>query len=272
VQVRGQTIHVELDLTYENQSPVFWYMRDEAPITLAKNLSQEPWGAQFVQYCRKRSKNHAHYEQWGHLSGTIKVGDDAPRQYDFGTFRDHSWDLRLWPAIDQLFILLIALEKPLKLHEREYWFLNLTLVHMPGNSSGLQRFSSGYLAGKQAVGRGGMPALHLKGNLPLLHATSITDIGCQVRPDGSREPLSSTTVHMQMVPEPDWGSGPQKAPSLLRVDCTGEVRRMQYFPDHGRFEVFEDSMDFTVDGIKGYGTRQSGFRIGDYDPGEGGVG
>ena len=45
-----------------------------------------------------------------------------------------------------------------------------------------------------------------------------------------------------------------------------------YWPDNGRFEVFEDCMEFEVNGIPAYGTRQSGFRLGAYDPSEGGCG
>ena len=43
--------NVKLNLTYTNESPTFWYMRDDCKETLARNLSEEPWGWQFFKYC-----------------------------------------------------------------------------------------------------------------------------------------------------------------------------------------------------------------------------
>ena len=57
--------YVEIDLTYTNQSDTFWYMRDENQMTLAKNLSEEPWGYSFFKYCLERSHNHCHIETFG---------------------------------------------------------------------------------------------------------------------------------------------------------------------------------------------------------------
>ncbi len=57
--------YVEIDLIYTNKSAVFWYMRDEHPMTLAKNLSEEPWGYRFFKYCLERSHNHCHVEAFG---------------------------------------------------------------------------------------------------------------------------------------------------------------------------------------------------------------
>ena len=47
-----ETVQVVIDLVYERDTPVFWYMRDDCPETLAKNLSQEPWGFDFVKVRR----------------------------------------------------------------------------------------------------------------------------------------------------------------------------------------------------------------------------
>ena len=51
-----------------------------------------------------------------------------------------------------------------------------------------------------------------------------------------------------------------------------------YWPDRGTSVVYEDGMDFSItdpvtgQNVEGYGTRQNGFRIGEYDPSQGGVG
>ena len=80
---------------------------------------------------------------------------------------------------------------------------------------------------------------------------------------------------------------PSSSSTLLTIECTGDIRRMMYWPDCGKFVVYEDGMDFTIavletdvgttsekklDGVRGYGTRQSGFRVGTFDPKDGGVG
>jgi hypothetical protein len=91
-----------------------------------------------------------------------------------GTFRDHSWDIRLWAAIDQLFILLLTLERPLIIDGKEFWYLDLTLVHMPNNSGGVQRYTTGWLGTKDAAGKKATGSL--RGNLPIIRATSILNV------------------------------------------------------------------------------------------------
>ena len=258
-----KTRTVAIDLTYYNETPTFWYMRDDASETLAKNLSQETWGLDFIRYCLARSKNHCHVEAWGSMKGTIAVDQDAPVKYNFGTFRDHSWDIRLWAAIDQLFILLLTLEKPLMIQGKEYWYLDLTLVHMPNNSGGVQRYTTGWLGTKDA--QGGKATGSLVGNLPITHATSILNIAYTEEPEAKgipsrRIPLPESTIVMHIGD----AVGGTKIAQVV-VECTGAIRTLQYWPDNGRFEVFEDAMDFSINGIKGYGTRQSGFRLGSYE-------
>ena len=60
------------------------------------------------------------------------------------------------------------------------------------------------------------------------------------------------------------------------VSMTGPIRRVIYWPDRGAFKVYEDYQNFTVaceeQVVVGYGTRQTGFRVGDFDPSLGGCG
>ena len=113
-------------------------MRDENPWALAKNLAQEPWGIPFFKTCINRTKNHGHYEDYGRAVGRISVGREKPQVYDFGTFRDHSWDIRRWAAIDHLLILLIDLERPLVLDglrwEVECWTFLRDTLYLPNNA------------------------------------------------------------------------------------------------------------------------------------------
>jgi hypothetical protein len=133
-------VRVQIDLEYEADTQHVWYMRDEHVSVLGKNLSQEPWDANFLRYCLNRSGNHGHIEDYGRMVGSVTVGSSTPTEYDFGTFRDHSWDIRLWAAIDHLFILLMALRTPLTIDGVEYTYLNLTLCSLTGNPIGLQKY------------------------------------------------------------------------------------------------------------------------------------
>lgn len=259
----AEKIHVELDLVYERDTPVFWYMRDDNKRTLAYNLSQETWNFNFFKYCLTRSKNHGHYEDYGRAKGTIRVGGQE-RKFDFGTFRDHSWDIRVWQTMDSLFILLYTFKQPLNLFGKDFYYLDLTLVSMPGNLGGVQRYTTGYLLGKN------------EGEiLTCVAATSINDIPWKFLEDGTREPMDRSVLVMQVVPEPNPKNLP---PRSLRLTMDGDIRRLRYWPDDGAFEVFEDSMRFecldeeSKVSVEGYGTRQSGFRVGDYDPTKGGCG
>ena len=57
------------------------------------------------------------YTKPGTLNGHIKIDDREGhkfvKEYSFNTFRDHSWDIRNWAAIDSLFILLIHFDEPI---------------------------------------------------------------------------------------------------------------------------------------------------------------
>jgi len=266
---RSELVDVELSFVYERQTPVFWYMRDDCAETLGKNLSQEPWGFNFLKVCLKRSKNHGHYEDFGSLKGTMKIDNGLAREIDFATFRDHSWDIRRWQTIDSLLILLIAFEEPLKLFGHDFWFLDLTLVSMPGNMSGVARYSTGYLLPK-GDNDDGQPILSL------VAATSINDVPWRKLEDGSREPMPKTEITLLVRPEP--ATAAKQKPAMLRVKMDGEIRRLTYYPDNHQFICFEDNLSMQItaidshQSIQGFGTRQSGFRVGDFDPSQGGCG
>ena len=274
---KAERVHADIDLVYDTDSPLFWYMRDDHPKCLARNLTQEPWGLNFLKTCIKRTADHGHYEDFGRLRGTVRVKSSpaAPtRSYDFATFRDHSWDVRRWATMDNLCILLIALEKPLRIDGHDYWYVDLTLVDMPGNTSGVARYSTGYIFGRR--GSGAPP-------LVLVAGTSIKDVGYSWGPVGypggpkERFPLEYTECVMHVAPHPKH-QDPNRVrdDAVVRIVMSGKPRRLIYWPDHGAFKCYEDCQDFAVshDGqtVAGYGTKQRGFRVGDFDPTLGGCG
>jgi len=272
----SEQVQVDVDLVYETESPLFWYMRDDHPKCLAGNLSQENWGMDFLRVCLKRTIDHAHYEDFGRAKGTIAINRSAPVQYDFGTFRDHSWDIRRWATMDKLNILLIALEKPLKLYkDHEYWYLDLTIVDMPGNVGGVARYSTGYAVGNKPT----------TPKLALVSGSSIRDFKFTVGPPGvpgggaERRPTNYSEVIMRLTPHPrDLGRGEVAKERLVKIIMKGDERRLIYWPDQGAFICYEDCPSFDIVDMEtgvtvaGYGTRQTGFRVGEFDPSLGGCG
>ena len=273
----SERVHVDLDLTYETETPLFWYMRDDHPACLAGNLSQENWGFNFLKVCVKRTVDHGHYEDFGRARGTIKINRQPSPIYNFGTFRDHSWDIRRWATMDTLCILLIALEEPLILYDNfEYWYLDLTLVHMPGNVGGVERYSTGYALGNKI----NTP------RLALVSGTSILD--CEYHFGGpgvagggdERYPSKAQEVVMHLAKHPrdlKKGDDPNER-RTIKIKMSGDTRRLIYWPDQGAFKVYEDYLKFEIEDVKtgkkvlGYGTRQNGCRVGDFDPTLGGCG
>ena len=313
-------VFVELDLVYENDTPTFWYMRDERPATLAENLAQEPWGYAFARYCLTRTKNHCHVEWYGRMKGTLLVrgardrtradGTAAaaaaaaaaapglyllPSTFDGFAFRDHSWDVRRWAAIDALLILLLRLREPLVLPDgSRYFYLNVTLVSLPGNASGVCKFTTGWAAGCATDGptraRGAVPP-----NVPVARASRLSDVlrACATDARGRRTPPDGPfAVRVEL--------GDRAGTALAVRVAGGARRRLQYWPDGGEFEVFEDGTAAPTNGQKeaaaadagprcwveveggagmklpAFGTVQFGFRTprGDarYDPNDGGCG
>jgi hypothetical protein len=207
----------------------------------------------------------------GTLNGHIKIDDGAGhkfvKEYSFDTFRDHSWDIRNWAAMDSLFILLIHFDEPIVIDNTKYEYFDLTLVDMPGNVNGVQSFTTGYFSSTDASTK----------NLPILHATSIRELPYQMSKiyknesgNPTREPSSAKDYVV------DIHVGKQTMIQLninhANVDLS---RRVMYFPDDGNFHCFEDNItQVMVDGIKnGYGTRQIGYRACEsVDLSEGGVG
>lgn len=260
--------HVKLDLIYERDSPIFWYMRDDYTDLIARNLAQEPWGLNFFKTCVNRTQNHGHYEDFGRLKGTIVIDGKIEKKVDFGTFRDHSWDIRRWQAMDHLFILLIALRQPLIIQGKEYHYLDLTLVGMPENIGGVQRYSTGYVFGK---GGDNGPRLSCS------RATSINALKWEYNEKKERVPPNETFIEMYVIdPVTSKETG-------IEIKMYGnDVRTLLYWPDKGAFKVYEDNLIFELRNfsepeqsnniVSGYGTRQTGYRIGAFDPSLGGCG
>lgn len=269
----SEKYRVKFELTYTADTPLFWYMRDDHSSCLAKNLAQEPWNYNFFKTCINRTSNHGHYEDYGRAIGTLKVYDDnnkeiVSKNYNYGTFRDHSWDIRRWGTMDHLFILLLALDKPLIINNKEFYYIDLTLVSMPGNITGVAKYATGYLADKN--GKNGRI-------LPLSKATSIDDIKWKYDPNNKdvRVPLDEHLITMYF-----YDSDNDKEYEVS-CKCDGPIKTVCYWPDKGAFKVYEDNLNFTIkneteknsgDGLVAYGTRQSGFRVGDFDPSLGGCG
>ena len=77
--------------------------------------------------------------------------------------------------------------------------------------------------------------------LPVAHATPIAAVQwAKDEHTGRRVPLPETQVTMHLEAG---RSGKEGDGVLVQVEMGGAIRRLQYWPDGGSFEVFEDAME-----------------------------
>ena len=91
-------------------------------------------------------------------------------------------------------------DKPLCIGGVEYHYFDLTLVDMPGNTNGVQSFTTGYFSSKDKT----VP------NLPITHATSIRQLPFQISTtrvnangNPTREPSTSEAYNVSVHVECD---------------------------------------------------------------------
>ncbi|XP_034241523.1 uncharacterized protein LOC117645431 [Thrips palmi] len=65
----------------------FDYDTDLHPHSMAKIIAVEPWSREYFQ--RLKSAHQSHYEQMGHLKGSVQIGNDL-HQLNLMSMRDHS--------------------------------------------------------------------------------------------------------------------------------------------------------------------------------------
>ena len=110
------------------------------------------------------------------------------------------------------------------------------------------------------------------------YGTSILDLEwttpTENNPYDERFPSAETNIEFYLAPPKD---RPNEPHAKIEAYMGGDIRRLMYWPDNGEFKVYEDNMDvFEVRHqgqlVNAYGTRQTGVRVGEFDPSKGGCG
>lgn len=83
----SKEFNVKLRGVWTGAWPAFDYDSDLHPHSMAKIIAAEEWSRDYFK--RLRSAHQSHYEQMGHLRGTVQV-DDVVHPLDLMSIRDHS--------------------------------------------------------------------------------------------------------------------------------------------------------------------------------------
>lgn len=83
----SREFRVKLRCVYTGQWPAFNYDTDLHPHSMAKIIAAESWSRDYFK--RLQSAHQSHYEQMGHINGTVQV-DDNTYSLNLMSIRDHS--------------------------------------------------------------------------------------------------------------------------------------------------------------------------------------
>jgi len=193
---------------------------------------------EFWASARQRGKGkREHLEGFGIIKAQFTIRTKEKKKPDIvewremGTFRDHSWDIRDWAYIERLFILLLTFpkDKPLVVNGKRFWHLDVTVVRMPKNGN-LKNFMCGWIGNEDEI-------------VPFSYFTAMEDIESDTLPCPPKE-----TNVVAVLPDG----------SKLEIKCFGKVHRLMYWPQQ-KFIVFEDAMQFKINGYEARGIRQFGY-------------
>ncbi|KAK3921904.1 6-phospho-beta-galactosidase [Frankliniella fusca] len=99
---------VKLDGLWSSEWPVFNFDTDLHPHALAKTIATEPWSREYFTALKRAHQTH--YEQMGHLKGTLQIGDKE-HHLNLMSLRDHSiGEARDWDLMHRYAFFMIFLE------------------------------------------------------------------------------------------------------------------------------------------------------------------
>ncbi|PAA62079.1 hypothetical protein BOX15_Mlig026943g1 [Macrostomum lignano] len=109
-QRRGRQVRqVSFDLTWRAETPCFDFDTDMDAGPTCEAIAREPWSGDFFQ--RLREAHQTHYEQFGRLTGEIKVQDVGQWQLNLDSMRDRSYGLyRKWNDFHRYILQYFVLE------------------------------------------------------------------------------------------------------------------------------------------------------------------
>ena len=216
----GALCHVAFDFDWAAATEPFDSDCSADTSALAAAMAREPWSREYFDDLRRAHQTH--YEQWGDLSGVVRVeGEAAPRRVRLRGMRDHSTGERDWGRFHRYVCNFVSFE--------DGTHLEVVLVSMLG----MTHLVTGYVV------------------LPSGTTHAVTHCAQHLRELGEDgEPPAEYSLRFKT-----------DAPGGAWRSLTCKVAASPHaFDMGGRARVHERIADFTLDGVRGVGVSEFMYR------------
>ncbi|CAB3402020.1 unnamed protein product [Caenorhabditis bovis] len=110
-----ERIDAEFDLKWTNHGDYFDFDKMVSPTAIAHSLAIEPWSRQLFE--KMRASHQTHYEQFGYLKGTYRIGEKKFDNIRMTSMRDHTIaGYRRWKDIRRYIMMIYHLEDGTCIH------------------------------------------------------------------------------------------------------------------------------------------------------------
>ncbi|XP_056014568.1 uncharacterized protein LOC125676912 isoform X2 [Ostrea edulis] len=105
----GEEVDVTFDLLWTAFTPYFDFDTDMNPVTMADAICRETWSRSYFDDLQR--VHQTHYEQFGDITGTVKISGHADVKLNVSGVRDHSYgNIRDWTDLHRYAIQYCTLE------------------------------------------------------------------------------------------------------------------------------------------------------------------
>lgn len=214
----GRLVKVKFSFKWCCNTDPFNFDTDISASAIADAIARENWDQEFWK--RLKSKHQTHYEQWGEMTGPLKVEGHDDVQLTLNTVRDHSYGVRDWRMFYRYAIHFIRLESGMT--------AQVGVVSLPSTTSYLQ---VGYL------------------NYPCgaMYPVSSCDIRLW---DIAETPEPANSYSFNFIAGGD----------AFHVEVKGETTPIFYHCEDRGSKIFEKFCQYKVNGKKGYGLVEFHYR------------
>jgi len=105
----GEEVHVRFEVDWNAITQFFDFDTDMNPAVIADAMATEPWSREFFK--QLEVAHQTHYEQFGEITGTIKISGHGDHEITVRGVRDHSYgNIRDWSDLHRYAIQYLHLE------------------------------------------------------------------------------------------------------------------------------------------------------------------
>ncbi|XP_033762375.1 uncharacterized phosphotransferase YvkC-like [Pecten maximus] len=214
----GKLVQVKFSFKWRCNTDPFSFDTDISASALADAIARESWDQDF--WNRLKSKHQTHYEQWGEMTGPLKVEGYDDVQLRLSTVRDHSYGVRDWRMFYRYAVHFIRLESGVT--------AQVGVVSQPSITSYLQ---VGYL------------------NYPCGAAYPVSSCDLKLW-EISETPEPANKYSFSFIAGGD----------TFHVEVKGETTPIWYHCQDRGSKIFEKFCQYKVNGKKGYGLVEFHYR------------